>query len=642
MSISIEHLKKNYRGFAAVDDVSIEIPSGSVFGLLGPNGAGKTTTFKCVLGLTGGWTGSVRFDGKPLEPQTFERLAYVPERSALYEWMTAGDHLAMQRGTFSRYSQQRAAQLMESFSLDPRKRVRAMSKGMRTALSVVLAFAIEPEIMVLDEPTGGLDPVNQRAVLKLIIDASAQGCTIVLSSHQIGQVERAADHIAVLRAGKVCLAGAVDDLKAGSKIVEGVFPSDAPALNGLGSDTRVTRLERTGRIVRVTVSDAGQTFAEQTRCNGRAKRADRRPEPRRHFFERCRRRADGRRRGDCVMVYFVEYMRAKGALRIALILLGLALLAAIIVRLSVHGAGVNDWASTIETSPTAHVTRTQLPDGSTRILVDDPARRRHAIITKHNGSVVMDIREPGSSSDRSHDNVVMGSMDVNTSSHGGVSHVMVHYNPRFSFDLGLLFLATIPMGLLVGTILAGPLAKENDGHLELAWTKPISRERYAVQAFGIDVLAIALSQACTFAIILLGTLLFIVPGFTYPAGLWWYVVLAAVGPIAWYGVLTAASSSLKRGPGLVIGLGWFFAIFIPAIAGALEGAARVNSVAAGFHAIFRALSYLDPIAYLSIKSGPSTATSLYLGASWVTVAALAALAIVYLAVSVVQWRRVEA
>ncbi len=261
MSISIDRLTKRFGKFLAVDDVSIEIPTGSVFGLLGPNGAGKTSTFKCMLGLASPTSGSVRFDGKPLEPQTFEHLAYVPERIALYEWMTAAEHLEMQRRAYKSYSEKRAAELMQLFSLDARKSVRNMSKGMRTALSVVLAFAIEPETMVLDEPTSGLDPVNQRSVLKLIIDASAQGATIILSSHQIGQVERAADHIAVLKQGRVALAGAVDDLKADSKIVEAIFESDAAALNGLATDARVTRLEKTGRIYRLTVSAGSDEFA---------------------------------------------------------------------------------------------------------------------------------------------------------------------------------------------------------------------------------------------------------------------------------------------------------------------------------------------------------------------------------------------
>jgi ABC-2 type transport system ATP-binding protein len=268
MSITIEHLTKTYGKFTAVDDVTIDIPSGSVFGLLGPNGAGKTTTFKCMLGLAVPASGTVRFDGKVLTPHTFETLAYVAERSVLYEWMTGADHLEMQKRAFARHNAKLAGELMQLFSLDPRKRVRAMSKGMRTALSVVMAFALDPQIMVLDEPTSGLDPVNQRSVLKLIIDASAQGKTIILSSHQIGQVERAADHIAVLQRGRVVLTGAVDDLKAGSKIVEGIFPSDTIALNGLSGDARISRVEKTGRIVRLTVSTDGDALAQQLSAMG--------------------------------------------------------------------------------------------------------------------------------------------------------------------------------------------------------------------------------------------------------------------------------------------------------------------------------------------------------------------------------------
>lgn len=261
-TISIQHLSKSYGKFLAVDDVTIEIPSGSVFGLLGPNGAGKTTTFKCLLGLARASSGEIRFDGKALTPDLFESITYVPERSVLYEWMNGAEHLEMQRRTFKRYDAARAKQLMDLFQLDPRKRVRAMSKGMRSALAIVMSFSIHPETLVLDEPTSGLDPVNQRAVLNLIIEAAAQGATVVLSSHQIGQVERAADHIAVLEKGRIILAGAVDDLKSDRKIVEGIFPSETIALDGLRRDGRIERIDQAGRILRLTVTADGGGLAE--------------------------------------------------------------------------------------------------------------------------------------------------------------------------------------------------------------------------------------------------------------------------------------------------------------------------------------------------------------------------------------------
>ncbi|MDQ2679789.1 MAG: ABC transporter ATP-binding protein [Candidatus Eremiobacteraeota bacterium] len=266
--ISIQHLRKLYGKSRAVDDFSVEIPKGCVFGLLGPNGSGKTTTFKCLLCLARPTSGTITFDGKPLAPSDFESIGYVPERSVLYEWMTVAQHLEMQRRAFKRYNSKRANELLELFALDPKKRVRAMSKGMRTALAVVMAFSIEPELLILDEPTSGLDPVNQRAVLNLIVGASAGGSTIVFSSHQIGQVERAAEAIAVLQNGKLILKGLVDDLKAEQKIVEGIFETDQFSLNGLSGDPRITRVERAGRILRLSVRDGSAEFSQKLAAMG--------------------------------------------------------------------------------------------------------------------------------------------------------------------------------------------------------------------------------------------------------------------------------------------------------------------------------------------------------------------------------------
>ncbi len=263
MSISVQHLTKKFGAFSALNDVSFDVPSGSVFGLLGPNGAGKTTTFKCMLGLATPSSGTVRFDGEPLAPQTFQQLAYVAERSVLYEWMRVREHLEMQRRAFVRFDPKRAEELMELFGLDVRVRVRNLSKGMRTALSVVLAFAIDPELMVLDEPTSGLDPLHQRQVVKLIVDAAARGRTIVFSSHQIGQVEHAADHVAILQRGKVILAGPVDGMKAGLKIVEAVVAQEAALPASLRGDARISRVEQTGHVLRVTVRGDGEAVAAE-------------------------------------------------------------------------------------------------------------------------------------------------------------------------------------------------------------------------------------------------------------------------------------------------------------------------------------------------------------------------------------------
>jgi ABC-2 type transport system ATP-binding protein len=267
-AISIDHLRKIYRGFAAVDDLSFEIPEGTVFGLLGPNGAGKTTTFKCMLGLAFPSGGRVLYGGQPLVPQTFERVAYVPERSVLYEWMTVAEHIEMQRRAYRTFDVAQAHSLLAQFNVDPRKRTRALSKGMRTATMVALAAARRADVLILDEPTSGLDPINQRHVLNLIINESARGATVLFSSHQIGQVERAAERIAVIDRGRLVLEGSVDELKADRKIVEGIFPSESYTLDGVQGDARVARVDRSGRIVRVLATSGSEEIATRLESLG--------------------------------------------------------------------------------------------------------------------------------------------------------------------------------------------------------------------------------------------------------------------------------------------------------------------------------------------------------------------------------------
>ncbi len=142
--IALHGLTKTFQGVTAVDDVSLEIGEGSICGLLGPNGAGKTTTFKCLLGFARPSGGSITIAGGPPRPEMFESLAYVAERAVLYERFTVEDHLALQRRSYRAYDEARARELLALFTLDPGKRARTLSKGMQTALSLVLAFSIRP------------------------------------------------------------------------------------------------------------------------------------------------------------------------------------------------------------------------------------------------------------------------------------------------------------------------------------------------------------------------------------------------------------------------------------------------------------------------------------------------------------------
>ena len=262
-SIAIRDLTKRYGDFTAVSNLSLEVEPGSICGLLGPNGAGKSTTFKCLLGLARPTSGSFSIEGKALTPATFESLAYVPEKSALYESLTLANHLEYYRRCYARYDATRAGELVEMFKLDRKKKGGRFSKGQRTAVALILAFSLRPRIFVLDEPASGLDPIFQRLVLDLMIEAAAGGATILFSSHQIGQVERAADRVAILKNGKLVVDGSVDELKTTEKIVEAIFASAAPDIDGLASDPRVRRIERSGRIVRAYVRDGSDALVNR-------------------------------------------------------------------------------------------------------------------------------------------------------------------------------------------------------------------------------------------------------------------------------------------------------------------------------------------------------------------------------------------
>lgn len=250
--IVVESLGKRYGRFEALRDVSFEVPAGSICGLLGPNGSGKSTTFKCMLGFARADAGRVTIDGGPPRPAMFEDLAFVPERSALYDRLNGSDHLEMMRRAYRGYDARRAAAMLDIFSLDPAKRIARLSKGQRTALGLVLAFSTRPRIMVMDEPSSGLDPIHQRAVLDLLIEAAAMGTAIVLSSHQIGQVERAADRVVVLKRGRVVLDGELEDLRSREKLVEAVF-AGPPDASRFSRDTRIRRVEQRGSTLRLYV-----------------------------------------------------------------------------------------------------------------------------------------------------------------------------------------------------------------------------------------------------------------------------------------------------------------------------------------------------------------------------------------------------
>lgn len=218
-AISVQGLQFRYGARAALRGLDLEVPAGSFFALLGPNGAGKTTLLRCLVGMIRPTKGDVRVLGFALGPgyppvELRTRMGYVAQQPALYEQMTVGEVIGLCRRLHPRWNAAAADSYLELFGLPRGYRVRHLSAGMRSQLALTVVMGGRPELLVLDEPTLGLDPLNRHLYMRVLLEDSLEaGCTVLLSSHDLHQIERMADHVAIINHGGVTLSGALDDLK---------------------------------------------------------------------------------------------------------------------------------------------------------------------------------------------------------------------------------------------------------------------------------------------------------------------------------------------------------------------------------------------------------------------------------------------
>ena len=233
LAIRISGLVKDYGRIRAVAGIDLEVRRGEVFGFLGPNGAGKTTTIRCLLDLLRPTAGTIeilgldpRRDGAALRA----RLAYLPGELRLPERGTVGQLVASIGRVRGGLDQGRRDELAERLDLDLGRKMRDLSSGNRRKVALLLAFVAGAELLVLDEPTNGLDPLMQHEFLGMVREARELGTTVFLSSHVLGEVQRAADRVAVLRAGRIVAVGTVDELRGRARQrVEVWFEADPPA-----------------------------------------------------------------------------------------------------------------------------------------------------------------------------------------------------------------------------------------------------------------------------------------------------------------------------------------------------------------------------------------------------------------------------
>jgi ABC-2 type transport system ATP-binding protein len=245
--IQLLGVTKQYRSQRALDRVSLEVVPGTVCALLGENGAGKTTAIRILLGLTQPDEGAAHVLGLDSSTQgqaVRAKVGYVPERPTLYDWMTVSEIGWFTAGFYPSGFYERYLKLAAGYQLPLKRKIKSLSKGMRAKVSLSLALAHEPEVLILDEPTSGLDTLVRREFLEGMVDIAAAGWTVLLSSHQISEVERVADTIAILRAGKLLLVEKLETLKDQIRELNITLADSVNALPALGGEILSERRHR--------------------------------------------------------------------------------------------------------------------------------------------------------------------------------------------------------------------------------------------------------------------------------------------------------------------------------------------------------------------------------------------------------------
>jgi ABC-2 type transport system ATP-binding protein len=217
--LELHHLRKYFATQKAVDDISLSIEKGQIFGLLGPNGAGKTTLIRMITGIFYPDEGNIIFDGKPFDPiNDIAQIGYMPEERGLYKKMKIGEqtlYLAQLKGLNKSDATRKIKEWFNRFDMDSwwNKKVEDLSKGMQQKLQFVTTVLHEPKLVILDEPFSGLDPVNTNLIKDEIYNLAKRGATIIFSTHRMEQVEEICDHIVLVNKGKKILDGTVPAVK---------------------------------------------------------------------------------------------------------------------------------------------------------------------------------------------------------------------------------------------------------------------------------------------------------------------------------------------------------------------------------------------------------------------------------------------
>jgi len=256
--IETQNLSKQYGKFEAVSHLNLRVASGRITGFLGRNGAGKSSTIKMLLGICRPSNGTAKLLGRDVtnaqqSRDSRKRVAYVAEDKQTYAYMTVGQMIRFTRSFYDDWATDIEQRLLKQFELPSHRKVKALSKGMRTKLALLLALSRRPELLILDEPSEGLDPVSIEELLQALVAAAADGTTIFFSSHQIAEGERVADHVCIIDHGRLVADTSLDDVRQKYRRITFGFSTTPPsidftkdAIGSVHSDGRQTTLLASG------------------------------------------------------------------------------------------------------------------------------------------------------------------------------------------------------------------------------------------------------------------------------------------------------------------------------------------------------------------------------------------------------------
>lgn len=260
--IEVRNVIKEFDGFRALDGLSMTVPTGSVYGLVGPNGAGKSTIIRHLTGIYRQDAGEIMIDGAPVfeNPEVKSRIAYIPDDIFYYANASIREMMDFYRSIYPHFDAERFKKLSDVFGLDPKRQMRRLSKGMQKQAAFWIAVSLRPEILILDEPVDGLDPVMRRQIWSIIMaDVAENGTTVLVSSHNLRELEDVCDSVGIMNKGKIMIERSLNELQENIVKIQLALPDGESLPEGLD----ILHKSNTGRLQSLIMHGTQEELTEK-------------------------------------------------------------------------------------------------------------------------------------------------------------------------------------------------------------------------------------------------------------------------------------------------------------------------------------------------------------------------------------------